>query len=190
MSKRFFALREDVYVPGRWYLDDPVEPSGQRVKNIWRFTDGESLDLRERLRIPVDRPGTSLDFTAAGAGSTPIVSARMASVFSQLAPEDVQLFPVDVDSTHEPFFLLVVTKLIEGVDDLACREVKRWSPTDGRPEKVGQYRAIHGLRIDPEKAGDARAFRLWGWPLPIIVGEAVKETLERAEFRGGRFEEV
>jgi hypothetical protein len=188
--RRFFALREDVYVPGRWYLDDPVDTEGKRVRDIWQFTDGKPLDLNERLRIPVDRPGTSLDFTAAGAGSTPIVSPRIASVFRALALGDVQLFPVDVAGTSEPFFLLVVTKLLDCIDDTACRSVKRWGPEDGRPEKTGQYRSVLGLRIHAAKAGTTRVFRLWGWPLPILLDEELRMALERVNIRGARFEEV
>lgn len=190
MSGRFFALREDVYVPGRWYLDDPVNAEGKRVKNIWQFTDGVRIDLQERLLIPIDRPGTPLDFTAAGAGSTPIVTARIASLLQSLAPEDTQVHPVGVKGADEPFYLLVVTTLIDCIDDNACRGVKRWRPEDGRPEKTGQYRAVEGLRIDVAKAGAAQVFRLWGWPMPIIVTEKIKMALDETGIQGGRFEEV
>lgn len=137
------------------------------MRDIWQFTDGKPLDLNERLRIPVDRPGTSLDFTA-----------------------DVQLFPVDVAGTSGPFFLLVVTKLIDCIDDTACRSVKRWGPEDGRPEKTGQYRSVLGLRIHTAQAGTTQIFRLWGWPLPILLDEELKTALERVNIQGARFEEV
>lgn len=190
MTRRFFALTEDVYVSGRWYLSDPVEQGGGGVNDIWRFTEGERVAVGEHLMVPIQRPGKELDFTAAGAASTPIVSARIASSFKELSPDDVQIFPVGIDGACESYFLLVVTKLIECIDDNACRKVERWSPEDGRPEKIGQYRSIYGLRIDPVKAESVRVFRLWGWPLPIIVDEEVKTALEQIGMVGGKFAEV
>lgn len=190
MTRRFFSLTEDVYVPGRWYLRDPTGDDAEGPRSIWRFTEGERVAVGERLKVPFRRPGLKLDFTAAGAASTPIVSARVAAVFEALAPDDVQLFPVDVEGTSEPFFLLVIAKLLDCINDGLCSEVERWTPEDGQPEKVGQYRFVYGLRIDPTKVTDARVFRLWGWPLPIIMEEEVKAALEQVGIQGGRFEEV
>jgi hypothetical protein len=98
MSKRFYALEIDVYVPGRWYLSEPVNPAGQEVEDIWQFIDGRPVGLAGPLRIPIDRPGKPLDLNFAGAGQTPIVNARVASVFRELASDTVQLFPVEVES--------------------------------------------------------------------------------------------
>jgi hypothetical protein len=50
-------------------------------------------------------------------------------------------------------------------------------PEDSRPDKLGEYRAVHRMRIDPAKVGDARIFRPWGW-------------IEAAGLSGTRFIEV
>ena len=69
--------------------------------------------------------------------------------------------------------------------------MERWRPEDGRPDRVGEYHAISGLRIDPAKVGNARVFRLWGYSLPIIiVDEEVKSALEAKGCTGGLVTEV
>ena len=190
MTKRFFDMRIDVYVPGRWYLDDPRDLSGQEVEDIWAFTDGKPIEVRDRLRIPIFQAGKPLDIEFAGAGQAPIVSERVAAVFRELAPHDVQLFPVEVEGQREPYFLLNVAREIRCIDDAACDEARLWTPEDGRPELIGEYHVVSGLRIDVSKVGDARVFRLWGWHPPIIVTEEIKQALERVGHVGALFTAV
>jgi|GEM_PF-3805058 len=55
------------------------------------------------------------------------------------------------------------------IDDAVCREVQFFSADEElHAARVGQYRAVIGLRIDQSKVVDVRVFRLWGWNLPII----------------------
>lgn len=190
MSRRFFALEIDVYVPGRWYLSEPTHLSGEEVDDIWQFIDGKPLDISERLRIPLYKPGKPLDIDFAGAGQAPVVNAKAASIFREMASDSAQHFPVEVEGQTEPFYILNVARLIDAVDERACRSVERWKPEDGRPDRVGEYHAIEGLRIDRVKAEDARVFRLWGYSLPIIVSEEVKAALEQKGCVGGKFTEV
>ncbi|GMU01423.1 hypothetical protein KH5H1_55430 [Corallococcus caeni] len=63
-------------------------------------------------------------------------------------------------------------------------------PQDGRPDRVGQYRDVDGMRIDPTQVGDARVFRTWGWSIALIVSEDIKLALERIRATGIRFTEV
>lgn len=189
-NRRFFRLDFDVYVPGRWYLDEPTNPDGQEVADIWAFIEGKPVGAPGPLLIPFSRPGTPLDFDKTPVAGTPIVSERVAAIFRELAPNDVQLFPVKVEGQSESYSLLNVARTVRCIDDAACEEVQFYTPEDGYPERVGEYHSVSGLRIDRSKAGDARVFRLWGWHPPIIVDGDIKEALERAEIVGGRFDEV
>ncbi len=65
-----------------------------------------------------------------------------------------------------------------------------WKPEDNRPDKLGQYRAVYGLRIDPTKVGDARIFRPWGWRVALIISEDLKQAMEAEGLSGTRFVEV
>ncbi|WP_375755886.1 imm11 family protein [Corallococcus exercitus] len=142
------------------------------------------------MKIPVDHAGQSLDFTLAGIGLAPVIQAEAAAILTRLAPDDVQLLPVTVGSEPGPHFLVNVLRLVRCIDDEASEEVQYWKPEDGRPEKVGKYRDVSGLRIDPAKVGDARIFRTWGWTVALIVAEDIKEALEQANITGVTFREV
>ncbi|MFB1479903.1 imm11 family protein [Corallococcus sp. RDP092CA] len=190
MPRRFFELDLDIDVPGRWYLREPTDLDGKTVPDIWAFVSGKPITAPGPLRVPLSRPGQTLDFDKTTVAGTPIVSARIASVFRELAPNDVQLFPVDVQGQSEPFSLLNVMRVIRCIDDAACEEARLWTTEDGRPDKVGEYHVVSGLRIDTSRVGDAGVFRPWGYLLPIIVAGHLKEALERTGIVGGRFVEV
>lgn len=190
MERRFFDLKVDVYVPERWYVSEPARLTGEELDDIWQFTDGRPVDVRERTRIPIYRPGNPTDIEFAGAGQTPVVSASIAAVFREMAPNDVQLFPVEVEGSVAPYFILNVARTIRCIDDAACEEARLWTLEDGRPEKLGEYHVVSGLKIDKSKVGAARVFRLWGWHPPIIVDQDVKQALERVGLVGGMFDEV
>ncbi|MGE6764078.1 imm11 family protein, partial [Corallococcus interemptor] len=190
MPGRYFQLRDDMSIPTRWLLDDPWTSQGHEVDDPWQFADGCPVRVEERLRIPIYHPGSSLEFSHAGVGGAPVVHQRAATIFEKMAPDDVQLIPVDVDGQTEPYCLLVATRNIRCIDDQQTAEVKYWMPEDGQPEKVGEYRVVSGMRIDVAKVGNAKVFRPWGWTLALIVSEDIKDALERANVTGVRFEEV
>ncbi|MBN8467289.1 hypothetical protein JYJ95_12255 [Corallococcus exiguus] len=189
MSRRYYRLLDDVTLPGRWELGIPLDANGDEVEDPWVFREGRPVPQQQELLVPVEHPGTPLDFSLAGF-STPVVSARVAAVFSELAAQDIQLVPVSVSGDAGPYAILVATRLIRCIDDEASAEVIRWTPQDGRPERVGQYRDVDGMRIDPTQVGYARVFRTWGWSIALIVSEDIKLALERIRATGMQFTEV
>ncbi|MGZ3461063.1 MAG: imm11 family protein, partial [Archangium sp.] len=150
---------------------------------------GEPAHLKGVLKVSIRSPGRTLDFSHA-AFSIPIVDSRVAPIFAELAPKDVQLIPVEVGSQPEGYFILNATRLVKCIDDEASEEVRYWTPADGLPEKVGMYFSVFGMRIDPTKVGDAKVFRTWGWTGALIVSEDIKQALERVRATGMKFEEV
>ncbi len=187
MPKRFFELADDVNVPHRWHLDTPTNSHGQKVDD-WLFRHGAPVHLEERLRVPVEIAGKPLDFTEANV-RVPVLHGRVASMFSKLASQDVQLLPVEVEGQPDQYFILVATRLTDCIDEQASRFV-RWASEDGVPHKVGQYSIMYELRIDKARVGDAQVFRCEGWTGPLIVSGEIKEALERMGATGTRFEEV
>jgi hypothetical protein len=133
--------------------------------------------------------GVALDFSWA-AFSIPVVSSRFVDVFERLGLQEVQFLPVQVENHAGPWFILNTLRTFRCIDDARCEEVRYWKPEHGEPEKVGEYRSVAGLRIDPTKVGGARVFRPWGWTLTLLVSEDVKEALEREGVTGTRFTEV
>jgi hypothetical protein len=187
MGQRFFKLYDDVHAQRRWHLQTPRDGQGQELMD-WDFTSGAPLDVQGRLRIPVEQQGRALDFSEAGT-MIPVVHVRVASVFSELAPQDVQLIPVDIEGQPEQYLILVARRLIRCVDEKASR-VRFWRPEDGLPDMVGQYRDIRDLHIDKSKVGEAKVFRPEGWEVALIISEDIKDALERMGATGTKFEEV
>jgi hypothetical protein len=189
MTKRYFELTEDMSSPERWVLHDTLDAHGKPV-GARLYLNEAPIRFDGRLRVPILHPGSPLDFSFADAGDFPVVTQKVASTLAELAPGDVQLYPAEVDSRPEPYFLVNVARLVRCIDDAACTEVSYWKPKDNRPDKLGQYRAVYGMRIDPSKVGDAKVFRPWGYPGTLLVAQDVKEALERTGASGLDFREV
>ncbi|HYO57224.1 imm11 family protein [Archangium sp.] len=188
----YFELAETMYTPDGsdgWALQGPFDEQGMDL-DPWRYTDGQHLDMEKPPTFRVALPaGNPLDFNISGLG-IPIVHARVVRIFEQLGTQDVQFLPAKIASRPEPWFILNVTRVVRSIDDARCRQVNYFRPEDGQPEKVGTYRAVHGMRIDPTKVEGAHIFRPWGWVVAIIVSQDIKEALEQAHVTGTRFIEV
>jgi hypothetical protein len=189
MAPRYFELTEDMTSPERWVLGDTLDAQGKKV-GARLYLNEEPTRLDGRLRVPILHVGSPLDFSFADTGDFPVVTANVASTLAELAPGDVQLYPAEVDTRPEPYFLVNVARLVRCIDDAACAEVRYWKPEHGRPDKVGQYRAVYGMRIAPAQVGDAKVFRPWGYPGTLLVAEDVKDALERIGASGLEFREV
>ncbi|MFY0576169.1 imm11 family protein [Cystobacter fuscus] len=185
---KYYKLSDDVAVPGRWELGKLCDARGEE---IWPalLMRGEPAQIEGRIRVPVKMAGQPLDFSHAAFG-IPVVHVRVAAVFMDLAGNDAQFFPVDIEGDSEQYRILNVTQVVKCIDDQASEEVRYWKPEDGRPEKTGQYRAVYGLRIAPSKVGEARVFRTWGWTVALVVSEELKDALDRIGASGTKFKEV
>jgi hypothetical protein len=185
---RYFKLMDDRRSGTRWHLGTPVDEQGKEL-DPWQFDEGRMLELGCVLRFPLDIPGMSLDFCWA-AFSILVVNARFVGLFERLKVQDVQFIPARVEGHAEPYFILNPLRIIRCIDDARSEEVRYWKPEDGQPDKVGEYRVVAGMRIDPTKVGDARIFRPWGWRVALIISEDLKQALEQEGITGTRFVEV
>lgn len=95
MPRRYFRLLDDVIIPGRWELGIPLDAQGDEVDDPSMFREGHPVPPQQALSIPVEHPGTPLDFSLAGF-STPVVHPRVAALLSELAAQDIQLVSVNV----------------------------------------------------------------------------------------------
>lgn len=185
---RYYDLLDDRRAPGRWHLGSPTDERGEEL-DPWQFKKGRLLDLPSQPRFPLDIPGSPLDFSWA-AFSIPVVHARFVRLFEQLRVDGVQFIPAQVEGHPEPWYILNALHVIRSIDDARCEQVQYWKPEDNRPDKVGEYRAVHGLRIDPTKTGGADIFRPWGWRVALIVSERLEQALRAEGITGTRFVEV
>ncbi|WNG41791.1 hypothetical protein F0U61_04195 [Archangium violaceum] len=179
---------DDRQSPSRWHLGAPVDEQGQEV-DPWQFKKGKVLELEGVLRFPLDVPGEPLDYCWA-AFSIPVVQGRVVQLFERLHVQDVQFIPARVEGHEAPCFILNALRIVRCIDDVRSRRVEYWKPEDNRPDKLGEYRVVSGMRIDPARVGDARIFRPWGWRVALIISEELKQAMEQEGLTGTRFVEV
>jgi hypothetical protein len=161
-----------------------------RQLDPWQFTKGRAVVLEGKPVFAIAHPGQPLDFSLTGP-ATPVVTHRVVSLFERLRlQQEVQFIPARVEGRAEPYFILNVPRIIRCIDDTRCEEVKFWEPRHGVPEKVGQYRNVVSLKVDPAKIGDSRILRPWGWTGSLIVAESLKQAMEDEGITGTRFTEA
>lgn len=188
---RYYELDDDKYIAGRWHLRVPsTDESGRdEVFDIWRFNEGRPLNIERPIRMSVNPKGIALDYTHAL--GIPVVHHRVVSLFSRLKLQaEVQFIPIEVEGQNEPYFILNALRIIRCIDEARSDQVFHWRPEDGEPERVGQYKNIRGLKIEPTKVEGAQIFRPWGWDGVLIVSERVKLALQEEGITGPDFVEV
>ncbi|MFB1478857.1 imm11 family protein [Corallococcus sp. RDP092CA] len=174
----------------QWVLELPVLASGDELDDPWMFGDGRRLPEPGLLKSRPFRDGPQRSFSVANSGRTPIADEQAANVFRKLAPADVQVFPIEVAGARKPLFVINAARCFKCVDETNSKEVQIYPPEGVAPERVGTYRAIYGLRIDPSKSEGARVFRIQGYSSAFIVSEDIKTALEAVGNLGVSFERV
>jgi len=199
MSAQFFDLRDDVELPGRWFLKGPFDAAGWRIDGRV-FTEGKLIsgklpvwgggpvDAQPPLTIPIRHMGTELAFTFADF-DMPVVTAELGQALERLAPDQVQRIPVHVESVSRPFEILNVTSTIPCLDE--AKSVYRWwTEADGEPEKIGKYMGVHPISIIQEKTAGRDLFRISGWEIALIVSARVKNLFDSFGVCGVKFKSV
>jgi hypothetical protein len=176
--------------PGRWVLEQTGLDDQGRQLDVWQFTRGPPLVLEGRPVLGIAHPGQALEFSLTAMG-TPVVAQRVVSLFEPLGlQQEAQFIPAQVEGRPEPYFILNALRIIRCIDDDRCEEVRRWEPRHGNPKRVGEYRNVVGLKVDPAKLGDTHVLRPWGWRGTLIVSERVKRAMEQEGITGTKFVEV
>ena len=197
---KYYEIYDDVYIPGRWNLSMPLFADGEdeggcegdderELFDVWRFKEGRVLKVERPIRLSMKPAGIAIEYSESM--GIPVVHRRVVSLFERLGlQKEVQFIPVEVEGQTEPWFILNALQVIRCIDDARCEEVFYWQPEDGRPEKLGGYKNVRGLKVDPEKIGGAHIFRPWGWKVVLIVSEHVKSAMEAEGITGIKFIEV
>jgi hypothetical protein len=188
MERNFYAV--EIGDVSQWCLDTPVPIAGGELEDPWMFVQGKPVADPGPLKAKPFHFGEKRTFTVANADRTPIANEQVAGVFREIASDDVQLFPVDVEGAPERYYIVNATRCFKCVDEKNSREVQVYPPDGAVPDRVGEYRAISGLRIDTSKIENARVFRPMGWEIALIVSEEVKEGIERIGNTGVYFNRV
>jgi hypothetical protein len=173
--KRIFDVCADhVAFPDQWFLDEPLTVAGEQIDSR-EFTSGKLYEGSLPALVPVGNPGVELAFNL-GAFDMPVVSSEIADVISQLAPTDVQFFPVEIPGAQGSYQILNAVCSLDCLDEERS-EFTRWQPGDHRSDRIGKYHMISTIRIDPERTGNHHVFRIKNWPIALLVSDAIKDAL-------------
>jgi len=189
MTRRYYKLYDNHDTLERWYLDDPVDGFGVNFEP-YVFCMGRHIDVASPIHIPLYQTGSPLDYTEFSTSKVPVVNERYAALLREWVPDDIQLIPAYIGEHQELHFVVNMLRIIRCIDEAASKHVEFWKPEDGRPEKIGGYRVIDELRIDPSKVQGVHLFRPWGWLVAIIVSEELKVAMESLGGIGPDFVEV
>jgi len=185
---RYFKLRDHMAFPGRWLLDGPFDEQGEDIDS-WQFGEGQRVELACVPYFPMSHRGCAVDISQTGLG-VHVVHGRVAAILERLCAQDVQLLPARVEGQSDSWFVLNLLRVIRCIDEARCEYVEQWKPEDNRPDQVGEYCNVRGLKVDPTKIGDAHIFRPWGWRVAILVSEPLKLALEEAGITGVKYLEA
>nr|WP_312971379.1 DUF1629 domain-containing protein [Pseudomonas sp.] len=189
---KYYLLRQDVAVPGKWVLGDV-----RHVDN-WHFTNPPVSFMEPgRYALDIRLDGEEVDYSLAGYASAPVLSAKACGALAGL-PEIDELYrnvvfePVQIEGKQvfQDYFLMIVETQIDCVDEERSDFNKYDFDDPVRPDLAGNYRSFFNLVVDPAKIGSHHVFRLKKYLSALIVSDEIKLRFERAGVVGAVFESV
>lgn len=180
-------LPDHVAHPQLWHLSEPLDEHGALLDPC-DFIEGVPYRGTRPVCVRMTHPGEPLAFNLA-AFEMPVVTSDIADLLSELAPQDLEIFPVRVANTNQRFAILNVIALADCLDEQ--RSIfTRWTADSSRPDLLGQIKMISRIRLDPSRVGDHQLFRLDGWPLALLVSESARRVIESVPNAGVIFDPV
>jgi hypothetical protein len=173
-SQNYFEVNFDHTIVDAWFLNEPRTAEGTEI-DARVFIDGVPYWGPAPARLPIFKEGRALNFHLASF-DMPVVSLPVSEILREMAFDDIELFPVSVDGHQGAYFVLNVVHSAACLD-LTKSDVLWWQPEDGRPDKVGGYRQVADLTIDPSRVPGHNIFRLLGWEISLIVSQRVRDAL-------------
>jgi hypothetical protein len=174
----YYRLTDDIYADDHRCLGDIVD--GKVVVDADLFTSTKPYTGSKRLSIQVD-DGPDFDFSLA-AFDVPIVSTKLARLLERIAFREVQLIPVTIGG-KTGYFILNTLQKVSCLDEQLSVYTK-WTETDGRPDRMGQYRMVSEVRLNSDKANGIHVLRIEGWDVPLVVSDKVVEEIQSSGIRG------
>jgi hypothetical protein len=137
--------------------------------------------------LVVKSPGEPVDFHL-GLFDIPVVESRLGERIAASAPGQVELVPALIEGDSKAVAIANVLESVDCIDE--SRTVgEKWPADAGRPDKVGQYRTIVHLRVDPDRIR-ADIFRVGGWEVALVVSDHLVAEAGLSAIPGIRLLEV
>ena len=176
----YYRLFDDMSTSKRWYLSAPTGPGGEWLSTA--LTRAEPYEGQVPLHVAVYQPGPELELTVPG-NAVLVVNQRVARIIESVAAADVQLLPAQVDGSTGPHFVVNVLRMPDCIDEQRSADARRYTAEDGRPDRIGQFKAVGGMKIDPARAGGHHLLRPWGWHVVLVVSDTLADALRSAGVR-------
>jgi len=179
-APRYFKLFDDMSTDRRWYLDGPSGPNGEWLGVA--LNSGRRYEGAEPLTCRIHHVGPPLELTMTE-DTVPVLNERVAEIFARHVGGDAQLIPVRATDSDAKLWAINVLAVPDCLDEVRTEEFSRYTAEDGRPERIGKYHMVVGLRIDSVRAGGHAILRPRGWDVVVIVNEPLAEALQKASVR-------
>jgi len=185
--QRYYRIVADPTCTDRWYLDEPVDVNGCAV-DAREFTGALYYRGPALSSIPIQVPGRRVAFNL-GAFDMPVVSEEIGRVIKRIAGDDVQQIPAHIDSHIRGYEVLNVLASETCIDENRS-EIVKWNDKDGRQDRIGEYRMVTNLTIDPRRVRGKDVFRIAGWEIALIVSSKVVDAIRATPDLGVCFQPV
>lgn len=174
--------------PEAWFLVGPYANDGEEL-DPREFCYGQRYVGRAPREVAIESGNVPVAFQL-GAFDMPVVSVGVADILESNAENNIERFTVSVRGTDS-----AIREIVNAIHSVDCVDeensvLRRWTPEDGRPDKVGQFREISRLKIDPSRVGGHGIFRIKGSLIKLIVSEKVMLALSAVPDLGVVFHEV
>ncbi len=184
---KYYHMWFDDSIERPWRLSIAEGANGDSIRGD-DFAFGRRVDMAEPLKIVMRYDGVRTDYTF-GAFELMVANQHARDVLMAIAADDVQLLDAEVAGATDEYWVVNILNILPCLDEDRSSFTK-WTEEDERPDKIGQYRGVSDLKIDPTKAVGHDIFRPWGWQVVVIVSERLKEAFESEKITGLKFIEV
>lgn len=185
----YYEILDELYIPKkRWFLGS-INFDGEW--DFWKYVSPGKLDIPQKeLFVTTRKKGLPLDFTMADF-ELPIINEKVKNLINQ---EELQFIPVKLEADPNSkinYYLMVVNKEVECVDESKSVFVK-WLKNDPiRPDKTGEYKSFEKLILNPvDIPKEANIFRLKKYDLVIVISEKLKRLLEENKVSGVQYKKI
>jgi len=142
----------------------------------WYFTHCEHWNCDEPLFSSLRQIGTATSILL-GAFDIVYADPRLSEAIEEIVRDDIQRIPLSIINRIEDQEIINIVREVDCFSESETTAFSRWTAADGRPEKIGDYKRVGGLRIDPEKVGDADIFRISRYNMPVIVSGRIRQLI-------------
>lgn len=183
---RYYRVRtDDKHFADRWFLDEPLAQDGTEI-DAREFAYGRPYAGAPPNTVPIQYAGRVVAFNLA-AFDMPVVSDEIADLVERIAPGEAERYPVTIGSGIQGYSILNAICREACVDETRSL-VTRWGPGDFRQDKIGRYRMVSNLTVDPSRANGRHIFRIEDFEVALLVSEVLKDAIERIPNNGVKFE--